>query len=160
LEEAEGIATVTLNRPEQRNALNLQLCDDLFAVMQAVRGLPDLRVVVFRGAGPAFCAGADLREREGKGSEWVRERRRRAFAAYDPIAECGLPCLAAVHGAAIGWGCEIAASCDFIIASEDASFRYPEIGWGTVGATQRLPRIVGKPMAKELLFTGRKVVAA
>jgi enoyl-CoA hydratase len=159
-ESDKRIATVTLNRPAQRNALDMRMCDDLLSVMASVRAAGDLRVVLFRGAGPVFCAGADLREREDKGPDWVRERRRRAFAAYDAIGDCALPCIAVVHGAAIGSGCEIAASCDFIVAAEEASFRYPEIGWGTVGATQRLPRIVGKQIAKELLFTGRKVTAA
>src|ERR1700732_5614065 len=102
LESADGIATVTLNRPDQRNALNLQLCDDLLAAMQELRSQQELRVVLFRGAGSVFCAGADLREREGKGPHWVHERRHRAFAAYDAIAECELPCIAVVHGAAIG----------------------------------------------------------
>jgi enoyl-CoA hydratase/carnithine racemase len=160
-ESDKRIATVTLNRPEQRNALDMRMCDDLLSVMAAVQATSaELRVVLFRGAGPVFCAGADLRERDGKGPDWVRERRRRAFAAYDAIAGCALPCIAVVHGPAIGSGCEIAAACDFIIAADAASFRYPEVGWGTVGATQRLPRIVGKQIAKELLFTGRKVTAA
>src|SRR5471030_360461 len=99
-----GVATVTLNRPDQRNALDLQMCDDLLTTMRTIRAAPELRVVVIRAAGPAFCAGADLREREGKDAGWVRERRRRAFAAYDAIAECEIPCLAAVHGAVIGSG--------------------------------------------------------
>ena len=158
-ESTEGIATVTLNRPEQRNALNLQMCDDLFAVMAALHEPGESRVILFRGAGPVFCSGADMREREDKGPDWVRERRHRAFLAYEAIVNCALPTIAVVHGPAVGSGCEIATSCDFIVAAEEASFRYPEISWGTVGATQRLPRIVGKAMAKELLFTGRKVAA-
>jgi enoyl-CoA hydratase len=154
-----GVVTLTLHRPEQRNALNLRMCDDLLAGFASLRGDEAPRLVLVRGAGPVFCAGADLRERDGKTPDWVRERRRRAFAAYQAIADCELPCIAVVHGPAIGSACEIAASCDFIIASTEASFRWPEIGWGTVGATQRLPRIVGKAMAKELLFTGRKLGA-
>lgn len=154
-----GIVTLTLHRPEQRNALNLAMCDDLLASLTSLRGDAEARIVLVRGAGPVFCAGADLRERDGKTEAWVRERRRRAFAAYDAIASCELPTVAVVHGAAIGSGGEIAVCCDFILASTAASFRWPEVGWGTVGATQRLQRIVGRNLAKELLFTGRRVSA-
>ena len=159
-EIADGLATITLNRPEQRNAVNLQLADDLHAAVKAVQGDPEARVVLFRGAGPTFCAGADLKERAGVTETWLRERRLRAFAAYDAIQYCPKPCIAVTHGPVIGSGCEISTACDFIIASERASFRYPEAVWGSVGASQRLPRIVGKAMAKELLFTGRTIDAA
>ena len=154
-----GIATVTLNRPEQRNALNLAMCDDLHRVMTAINRDDAVRVVVIRANGPVFGAGADLKERAGKDAAWVGERRRRAFAAYAELAACTKPCLAVVHGAAVGSSAEIASACDFVIASTAASFRYPEVVRGTVGATQRLPRIVGKALAKELLFTGRVVEA-
>jgi enoyl-CoA hydratase/carnithine racemase len=157
LDVQDGIATVTLNRPAQRNALNLAMCDDLHRVMTAINRDAAVRVVVFKANGPVFGAGADLKERAGKTAEWVRERRRRAFAAYEELAACVKPCLAAVHGAAVGSSAEIASACDFVILSTAASFRYPEVIRGTVGATQRLPRIVGKALAKELLFTGRIV---
>src|SRR5882672_3153415 len=83
---ADGVATVTLNRPDQRNALNLAMCDDLHRVMTQINGDPAVRVVVFKANGPVFGAGADLKERQGKSPEWVRERRRRAFAAYTLLA--------------------------------------------------------------------------
>jgi len=159
LETKDGIATLTLNRPDQRNALNLEMCDALKAAIGSVAGDPSARVLLVRGNGPAFCAGADLKEREGKTPDWVKERRQRAFAAYAALAALEIPAIAIVDGACFGSGCEIATCCDFILASEKASFRYPEAQWGTVGATQRLPRIVGKAMAKELLFTGRIVAA-
>ncbi len=159
-EVADGLAIITLNRPEQRNAVNLQLADDLYAAVKAVEADPGARLVLFRGAGPTFCAGADLKERAGVSETWLRERRLRAFAAYDAIQWCPKPCIAVAHGPVIGSGCEISTACDFIIASERASFRYPEAVWGSVGASQRLPRIVGKAMAKELLFTGRTIDAA
>lgn len=82
-------------------------------------------------------------------------RRVEGFTAYAAIEDLPIPVIAVVQGAAYGSGGEIAAACDFILASTQASFKYPEVGWGTVGATQRLPRIVGRRMAKELLFTGR-----
>ncbi len=159
LDVADGIATLTLNRPDKRNALNLAMCDDLNAAIAAVAADPTVRVLLVTGTGPAFCAGADLKEREGKTPEWMRERRRRSFAAYAALAALEIPAIAVVDGPCAGSGCEIAGACDFILASEKASFRYPEAQWGTVGATQRLPRIVGKAMAKELLFTGRVVPA-
>ena len=158
-EVVDGIATITLNRPEQRNAVNLQLAKDLFAAVKAVEADASARVVLIRGAGTSFCAGADLKERAGVTEEWLRNRRLTAFAAYDAVQSCPKPCIAVGHGPIIGSGCEIATACDFIIASTRASFRYPEAVWGSVGASQRLPRIVGKAIAKDLLFTGRTMGA-
>lgn len=159
LEMADGVATLTLNRPDKRNALNLQMCLDLKAAAESVAGNADIRVLLVGGSGPAFCAGADLKEREGKDAAWVRERRRCSYAAYAALAALEIPLIAVIDGPSAGSGCEIAAICDFILASEKASFRFPEAQWGTVGATQRLPRLVGKAMAKELLFTGRTIGA-
>lgn len=87
----------------------------------------------------------------------VRARRLKAFAAYDAIERLPMPTIAVVTGPAVGSGCEIAAACDFIVATPEASFRTPEALWGTVGATQRLPRVLGKRLAKDLMFTGRKL---
>src|SRR5204862_2383269 len=88
-----------------------------------------------------------------------RERRLKAFAAYEALEAMPMPCIALVHGAAIGSVVEIAAACDFIVATADVSFRTPEAQRGTVGATQRLPRILGKRLAKDLMFTGRALTA-
>ena len=85
----------------------------------------------------------------------VRARRLKAFAAYDALERLPMPVIAVVHAAAVGSGCEIAAACDFVVATPEASFRTPEALWGTVGATQRLPRVLGKRLAKDLMFTGR-----
>ena len=109
----------------------------------------------FDAAGPVFCAGADLKERQGKDEAWVRQRRLASFAAYEAIERCSKPVVAIVQGPAIGSGGEIAMACDFIVASDFVTFRFPEPQWGTVGATQRLQRVIGKRRAKELLFTGR-----
>lgn len=152
---ANGVATIALNRPEVRNALNLEMCD---ALIETTKSL-DARLVFVRGNGPVFCSGADLNERKGKSEQWVRERRMRAFAAYAALEALPMPCIALVHGAAIGSGVEIAAACDFIVATADATFRTPEAQRGTVGATQRLPRILGKRLAKDLMFTGRALTA-
>ena len=155
---ADGVATLALNRPEVRNALNLEMCDELRRVSKELVE-KKVRVVFVRGNGPVFCGGADLNERKGKSEEWIRARRMRAFAAYGALESLPMPCVALVHGAAIGSGVEIAAACDFIVATPDASFRTPEAQRGTVGATQRLPRILGKRLAKDLMFTGRALTA-
>jgi len=112
-----------------------------------------VRVVFVRGAGPVFCAGADLKERTGKTMQWVRERRLKAFAAYQALEALPLPVIAVVHGPALGAAIEISSACDFILATPDATFGTPEALRGTVGATQRLPRVIGKRLAKDLMFT-------
>jgi enoyl-CoA hydratase len=155
---SEGVATIALNRPEARNAVNLEMCE---ALLEVTKNLLEkhVRVVFVRGNGPVFCGGADLKERSGKSEAWVRARRMKAFAAYAALEALPMPCVALVHGAAIGSGCEIAAACDFIVATPEATFRTPEAQRGTVGATQRLPRILGKRLAKDLMFTGRALTA-
>ena len=153
----DGVATITLNRPGSRNALDLAMCEALIA---AAQGMDDaVRLVLVRANGPVFCAGADLKERQGMDEAQVRARRLKAFAAYAALEALPMPAIAVVAGAAVGSGCEIAAACDFIVATPQASFRVPEAIRGTVGATQRLPRILGKRLAKDLLFTGRTLGA-
>jgi len=156
----DHVATLTLNRPANRNALNLQMCRELTQACERIGADGGIRVLLVKAAGSAFCAGADLKERQGMDEAGVVARRVAGFTAYDAIEALQIPAIAVVQGAAYGSGGEIAASCDFVLASAAASFKYPEVGWGTVGATQRLPRIVGRRMAKELLFTGRVVDAA
>jgi enoyl-CoA hydratase len=155
---ADGVATIALDRPEVRNALNLDMCEALLSATDKL-SRQEIRIVFVRGNGPAFCGGADLNERKGKSEEWIRERRMRAFAAYGALEALPMPCVALVHGAVIGSGVEIAAACDFIVATADATFRTPEAQRGTVGATQRLPRILGKRLAKDMMFTGRRLTA-
>ncbi len=152
---AGGVATLVLNRPQARNALNLEMCLSLLGCCTDISASPDVHIVFVSANGPAFCAGADLKERAGKDDAWVRERRTKAFAAYEALEKLPTPSVALVHGAVVGSGVEIAASCDFIVATPDATFRTPEAQRGTVGATQRLPRVLGKRLAKDLMFTGR-----
>jgi enoyl-CoA hydratase len=156
---AAGVATITLNRPESRNALNRAMCEELIAAAAAAAADDSVRLVLVRGAGPVFCAGADLKERKDMSVDEVRNRRLRGFAAYHALEALPMPTVAVVHGAAIGSGSEIAAACDFIIATPEATFSTPEALWGTVGATQRLARVLGKRLAKDLMFTGRKLSA-
>lgn len=153
------VARVTLDRPTARNALDLPMCLALREVFEALDGDAAVRVVLLDAAGPVFCAGADLKERQGRDEAWVRRRRQAAFAAYETIERCGKPVVALVQGPVVGSGGEIAMTCDFIVAADTATFRFPEPQWGTVGATQRLQRVVGKRRAKELLFTGRAMPA-
>ena len=154
----DGLARITLNRPDARNALNIAMCEALIAATRRARE-DAARCVLVQGVGPVFCAGADLKERQGMGDDAVRARRLKSFAAYDALERLPMPAIAVVAGPAVGSGVEIAAACDFIIATPAASFRTPEALWGTVGATQRLPRIIGKRLAKDLMFTGRALAA-
>ncbi len=157
LQRDGALARVALNRPDARNALNLPMCHALRDAFAELDADAEVRVVLLSANGPVFCAGADLKERRGKDEAWVRARRRASFAAYDAIERCSKPVVAVLDGPAIGSGGEIALCCDFVIAGRGASFRFPEPQWGTVGATQRLQRVIGKRRAKELLFTGRKM---
>jgi enoyl-CoA hydratase len=155
LERAGDVVHLTLNRPDKRNALNYRMCEELIAAMKAVEEDPAVKLVVFRGAGVTFCGGADVHERKGASIDWMRRRRLLAFEAYDAIQRCTRPCISVLHGTVIGSGCGIAIMTDFVVAREGATFRFPEAAIGSVGATQHLPRVIGKAMAKELLFTAR-----
>jgi enoyl-CoA hydratase/carnithine racemase len=160
LRQDGAVARVTLDRPAARNALDLPMCLALRQAFEALDGNAAVRVVLLDAAGPVFCAGADLKERQGRDEAWVRRRRQAAFAAYETIERCSKPVVTLVQGPVVGSGGEIAMACDFIVAVDTATFRFPEPQWGTVGATQRLQRVVGKRRAKELLFTGRIMPAA
>lgn len=159
VERSGATATLWLARPQARNALNLAMCHGLREAFEGFETDADLRVVLIRGEGPGFCAGADLKERKDKDAPWVRMRRMSAFAAYDAIQSCAKPVVALVHGPVVGSGGEIALCADFIVAASDTTFRFPEPQWGTVGATQRLQRAIGIRTAKDLLFTGRALHA-
>jgi enoyl-CoA hydratase len=155
LSTQDHIATLTLNRPESKNALNLKMCLELTQACHLLNDDPGVHVVIINARGNVFCAGADLKERPQMNDQEIVARRVAGFTAYASIEALQMPVICVVQGAAFGSGCEIAAASDWIIASHAAKFKYPEVGWGTVGATQRLPRIVGRRMAKELLFTSR-----
>jgi enoyl-CoA hydratase len=156
--ETAGLVTLTLNRPQARNALNIALAEALAAACRRAVA-EQARCVLIRANGPVFCAGADLKERQGMDDDAVRARRIKGFWAYESIERLPMPSIAVVEGPAIGSGVEIAAACDLILATAAASFRTPEALWGTVGATQRLPRILGKRLAKDMMFTGRTLTA-
>ncbi len=158
----EGVALVTLDRPDALNALSFDLLDNLVAVLQALDADPSCRAVVITGSGTrAFAAGADIRELAPQTSASLHAGGR--FGAWDRIDEIGLPLIAAVRGFALGGGFELAMACDMIVAADDATFGQPEIKIGVMpgaGGTQRLTRAVGKARAMELILTGRAMSAA
>lgn len=156
---ADNLLSISLNRPNVRNAMNLKMCEEIIDLFALLQGGERKLVVVIRAEGTNFCAGVDLQEVAAHDDEWVLKRRNAGLDAFLAIEGCPHPVICAVNGPSIGAGCEIAGACDFIIAVEQAFFQWPEALRGNVGATQRLPRAVGRPMAKELLFTARRVSA-
>jgi enoyl-CoA hydratase/carnithine racemase len=156
----EELWIVTLNRPEVLNALNTAASEDLREVFGPLAFTPgDLRCIVLTGAGDkAFCAGGDLKEREGMTDDaWRLQHAIIEEAAYS-VLNCAVPTIAAVNGIAFGGGCEIALCCDFIYASNTARFAQPEVTRGIMpgaGGTQNLPRAVGERRAKEIIMAGR-----
>lgn len=156
-----GLLCVTFNRLEFRNALNTQMGLDLRDLFQdgLNRDPGNVRCVVLTGAGDkAFCAGGDLKERDGMTDEAWRTQHVIFEEAIYGIMDCPLPVIAAVNGAAFGGGCEIALASDFIYASQSARFALTEVTLGILpgcGGTQNLPRVAGGPRAKEILMTGR-----
>ncbi len=164
-DRGEGLLLLTLNRPEFANAMNTQMGRDLLAFFDEINAAPsNQRCIVLTGAGErAFCAGGDLKERNGMTDEaWqdqhlLFERMIRAFI------RCPVPVIGAVNGAAYAGGCELALCCDFVYAAETARFALTEVTLGIMpgaGGTQNLPRTVGERRAKEIILTGRPFTAA
>jgi enoyl-CoA hydratase len=154
------VATVRLNRPEVRNALNLALIEELLAALDELEADPEIRCVVLTGDERAFAAGADIKEMAGASS--VEMLKRDQFARWDRIRRFKKPLIAAVSGFALGGGNELAMLCDMIVASETAQFGQPEINIGVMpgaGGTQRLTRAVGKAIAMEVVLGGRNLTA-
>jgi enoyl-CoA hydratase len=157
------VVTVTLNRPQQMNAMNTPMGEDLLACFESLARDPLVRAVVLTGAGDrAFCAGGDLKERNEMTDEAWRAQHVIFEQAAFRLLRCPVPVIAAVEGFALAGGCELAVLSDFIVASETAVFGVPETTLGIfpgIGGTQLLPRILGAPLAKELIFTGRRMQA-
>jgi enoyl-CoA hydratase/carnithine racemase len=164
VEVKEGVGTVTLNRPAAANALSMELAGALGHAFAQLRGDESVRVVIVTGAGgKAFCAGADLKERRAMTLEETRSFLRLLNASVDAVAAFPRPVIAAINGAAFGGGLELALACDFRIAADTAEMGLVETRLGIIpgaGGTQRLARIVGPAVAKELILTGRRVGAA
>ncbi|MGD9365492.1 MAG: enoyl-CoA hydratase-related protein [Desulfobacteraceae bacterium] len=159
----EGIAWVTLNRPKVRNAISRALLEDLKSVLEELETSPDARVVVITGAGDkAFCAGADLKERAGMTPEEVDLFLTTIGRIFSYIENYKLPVIAAINGSAFGGGLELAMAADIRLAAESAVVGLTETRLAIIpgaGGTQRLPRIVGRGKAKELILTGRRIGA-
>lgn len=154
---------VTLNRPKALNAYNIQMRDELYQVLGAIKDDPEVRVIIFRGAGEkAFCAGADLTEFLTAPSPIIARQVRWERDVWGLFLSIDKPIIAALHGYVLGDGIEIALCCDIRIAAEDAKFGVPEMGLGIIpaaGGSQTLPRVVGRARAMEMLLTGRWVGA-
>ena len=154
-----GLARIVLNRPEQLNAFNVQMRDDLFAILTELHANPDLDAVLITGAGDrAFCAGADLTEFGTAPSRVIAREARYLRDVWSLLRALPVPTVAAMHGFAIGSGLEMALCCDFRIAAEDTRFRLPEAALGMIPfatGSQSLPRVIGRAQALDLLLTSR-----
>jgi len=162
-DKQDGIAWITLNRPQVLNAINMRMRDELWDVVQAVRDDPEVQVVIFRGAGErAFSAGADVSE-FGTAPSYVESRRaRRERDLWGLILSLEKPLIAAIHGYALGAGIELPMCCDLRIVSEDARLGLPEVSLGYIpsaGGTQTLPRHIPPGVAMHMILTGDPIDA-
>lgn len=156
----DRVGLIRLNRPKQLNALNAQLMEELTTALEVFDGDESVGCIVITGNERAFAAGADVKEMAGASA--VEMLTRDAIARWDRIKKIKKPIVAAVSGWCLGGGCEIAMTCDIIVASESAQFGQPEIDLGVMpgaGGTQRLARAIGKSKAMEMVLTGRSMSA-
>src|SRR5262245_28141509 len=164
VETKDGVAIVTINRPDKLNALNDRTMEELDAAFTALQGDAGVRGVLLTGAGEkAFIAGADIGELATQSPVDGKEHTLRGQAVLDRIEGLGKPVIAAINGFALGGGCEVAMACHVRVASENARLGTPEVKLGLMcgfGGTQRLPRLVGRGRALELLLTGEMIDAA
>ncbi len=155
--DEQGVALLTINRPQVRNALNQTMVDEIGAALKSLEGRDDIRTLIFTGAGEkAFLGGADIAELKARDAAAARKRINTNLFAQ--IERFPMPTIAAVRGFALGGGCELALACDLRICGQGAKFGQPEVALGIIpgaGATYRLPRVVGHAKAKELILTGR-----
>jgi enoyl-CoA hydratase len=160
LTKESGYALIQFNRPEVLNAINMKLMEELVSTLEELDKDSDIRCIILTGNEKAFAAGADIKEMaEASAMEMLQ---RDQFARWDRIRKIKKPIIAAVSGFALGGGCELAMTCDIILASESAKFGQPEITIGVIpgaGGTQRLTRAVGKYKAMEMVLTGSMITA-
>jgi enoyl-CoA hydratase len=163
VEELEpGIVTITVNRPDKLNALNVQVLGELKSAATTLQSRDDLRVVILTGEGRAFVAGADIAAMSDLNADEALTFGAEGHETMDAIAAIPVPVIAAVNGFALGGGLELAISCDLIYASSKAKMGLPEVGLGIIpgfGGTQRLGRLIGWHAARELVFSGRTIGA-
>ena len=157
------IGILTIQRPKALNALNVETLRELQAALQEVKDNPTVKVLIITGAGEkAFVAGADIQEMKDMNSFEALNFSKLGHMTMKMIQDLDRPAIAAVNGFALGGGLEIALACDFIYASDNAKFGLPEVTLGVFpgfGGTQRLPRLIGKGKAKELIMTGKTISA-
>jgi enoyl-CoA hydratase len=161
-DKADGIAVVTIDRPDALNALNADVLAELHIAAVALAARADLRVVVLTGAGRAFVAGADIRSMLDMTPEQAEAFAKAGHRTMSAVAAIPVPVIAAVNGFALGGGLELALSCDLIYMSEKAKVGLPEVGLGLIpgfGGTQRLGRLIGPHAARELTYTGKQLDA-
>lgn len=158
-----NIATITFNRPKALNALNRELMAEFSEALGKVDQNEEIRVLILTGSGEkSFVAGADITELATFNALQAKKLSELGHHTLNKLQELQIPVIAAVNGFALGGGSEIALACDFIYASDNAKFGLPEITLGLIpgyGGTQRLPRLIGKNKAKELIFTGKMISA-
>jgi len=162
-EKQDEIGYVTLNRPKALNTYNMQMRDELYQVLVAIKEDPEVKVVIFKGAGErAFCAGADLTEFLTAPYPIIARQVRWERDIWGLFLSITKPLIAVLHGYVLGDGVEIALCCDIRVASEDARFGVPEMGLGIIpaaGGSQTLPRVMGRAQALEVLLSGRWIKA-
>ncbi len=159
----DGIYLLTINRPKVLNALNSATIAEIDDAIRQVRGDAQARALLITGAGDkAFVAGADISEMQGMSALEAKDFGQRGLNVFRSLENLPVPVIAVVNGYALGGGCELAMSCDWILAAENAAFGQPEVNLGVppgFGGTQRLLRLVGRGIAMEMLMTGRQVKA-
>jgi len=163
-EKKDGIAVVTLNRPDKLNALNSNVYNELYDVFFSIENDPGVGVAILTAAGEkAFAAGSDIAEMQNMGPLEIQHFMATIRKASDFIYALTKPTIAVIHGYALGGGCELSLCCDLRICSEKARFGQPEINLGLIpgaGGTQRLTRLIGAAKSKEIIYTGDMIDAA
>jgi len=157
-----SIAKITLNREKVLNAINDKMLSEIEEALNLIEDDQDVKVAIITGKGKAFAAGADIKMMSGKNYLDARNGTIYGRDLFTRIEDMGIPFIAAINGFALGGGCELAMACDIRIASDKAKFGQPEINLGIIpgwGGTQRLPRLVGKGMAKKMILTGKMIDA-
>src|SRR5512141_3112662 len=162
-EKKNSIAYVTVNRPDKLNALNMQVMDDLRAAFTAIRDDKEVRVAILTGSGEkAFVAGADIGELNKQDTVAAKAYTHKGQSVLDLIENLGKPVIACINGFALGGGCELSMACTFRLASDNAKLGQPEVKLGIIpgyGGSQRLPRLVGKGLAMQMVLAGEMITA-
>lgn len=161
-EKDDGIATITFNRPESKNAVNREMRDEIIDAIRDVENDQQVRVLIITGGTEVFCAGADIKDPPTPRTLWDKVSSRRNYSYFTLIEDLGKPVIAAIAGYCLGGGLELACTCDIRIAADNAKLgdAHSKIGLiGGAGSTQKLPRLIGVGKAKELIFSGEPINA-